>query len=503
MKSKTIYANNLKLRHTLDDMALKKYMGLENSLGLDHGSIIRRLQQILLMELLSVFWDNPGFDEKKFFYQNDNIAYQKNGDTFTCKVNSKVIVKNVIIFLKNSIQLFAYFFRFNPKTKDTYSIAELWAFENQTVSDLKHPNHFYNSGFLAEWAQSKVIVGLPHDRELGKVATSKNPLKYLAKKENRGMLAAASFFYEQTTIFFELFFQALKKQELFFLFPDLSYLALIKYFNRQGLLKNYAVSNSYFISQNLSIFALKDRKHATQLLFYSSNLKELQTKDTDDFADLPHCYYLFGDVAYCWNKELEHWIQVTNPQMKTKIVGTYLPWLNRQPTSAPHTHFTVILFDNPPLVKSILKKAIGRDEAYNSLTTAVSFLQDSINSIRELEVALGVKCEIKLKSKRKSPYLIAEYFDYIDTLKKVEIMDVEDDLFPIINSSNLCICIPFTSVAYIASSINIDSVYYDPTSKVELNILLDPKMSFASSQQELKTILASRMTSFKEQLLGK
>ena len=103
---------------------------------------------------------------------------------------------------------------------------------------------------------------------------------------------------------------------------------------------------------------------------------------------------------------------------------------------------------------------------YRSNNCAKRFLLDVVSLVEDFQ-----NIEIYFKTKRvlNSKYHSKTYIDLIETLKKIERLNLIDggcSPFRLIKSTDLSISIPFTSTALIGKHMNKPSCFYDP-----LNIL--------------------------------
>ena len=488
-----VYKNNLKLQLTLDTIEKSEYVDLALSLGLRKDAITKRLQQILLHQLVGIFDRHPDFNHEKIRFKNDKISFSKESKHLRITPSFSHLLSLVGLYLFNIFRYTLYFFLSKKDVPGIYSVVELWGFEKQVLQDIQFEENFFTAGPISEIHDTQIILGQPHDHRDNGIIISRNPLKTLARLECRGKIKAFHFFIQNISLFFKLFWASLRNPEIFLLFPDFSYLYLVQYFDQSGILKNYLSSNSTLEAQSLAAFGLEKRKFKNIMFFYSINSKEFKLKSAKNYVDLPHSRYIAADLAYCWNSENVEWVKAMNSKIETKIIGASMPWLNRYKSKIPTDHFVITLFDSPPLLKSVLKRVLGREEYYYSKDTSINFVQDIIAVTEELEKETGSRIELRLKSKRKNPNLEPEYFNFLDSNTRLKLWHHEDDLYEVMAHSHLCLCIPFTSVGYIASSVEKMSIYYDPTNSLEMNFKLDPGMSFVSTKTSLKEEIKNKL----------
>ena len=102
-----------------------------------------------------------------------------------------------------------------------------------------------------------------------------------------------------------------------------------------------------------------------------------------------------------------------------------------------------------------------------------------------------------LKHKRKSVLNAHSqtYSDFVSKLSRdsenLDLISPTENLYSLIESSNICISIPYTSTAYVADYLCKPSIYFDPTTELLPSYEPGENLHFASGRMELKSILSS------------
>ena len=81
--------------------------------------------------------------------------------------------------------------------------------------------------------------------------------------------------------------------------------------------------------------------------------------------------------------------------------------------------------------------------------------------------------------------------------KFIRVLNQDDNLFSIIRNSNLVISIPFSSPSYIAKTINIKSIFYDPTDTIRNNKFKNKGINFISDKILLKQFIGGLVSKYK------
>ena len=222
-------------------------------------------------------------------------------------------------------------------------------------------------------------------------------------------------------------------------------------------------NNSDYLSRPLWSYLHKNL--STYFYFYSTNYKNLK-------PSMPYFTYGFKNANwpfyYLWSishlKELQ--LKKTN-SFKYKIISSPISFSdNSHFINKPNTK-TISLFNVQPLAKEyLIDYSLDHHDYYFNENNLISFYKILISFIENL----GIKCFIK--EKRLNNRVSNDYINYINHIKKlsfIEYVPEECSTLKVIKSSNLVISIPYSSPSIIAKSLNVKSIYFDPTNKLIAN----------------------------------
>ena len=120
----------------------------------------------------------------------------------------------------------------------------------------------------------------------------------------------------------------------------------------------------------------------------------------------------------------------------------------------------------------------------------IAFIGDIVDTVKNLELETGRKIRIHLKPKRERHVKNdSTYLDLISNLSKnsrgIRIIKPDENMYKMISESNLSIVIPYSSPAYVADSLGVPSIYFDPTKKLIPGYEETDNILFASGKNDL------------------
>ena len=146
----------------------------------------------------------------------------------------------------------------------------------------------------------------------------------------------------------------------------------------------------------------------------------------------------------------------------------------------------ITIFDIQPFRATLYKDTVHLDNYYQPPISNL-FISDIINS------KLNNEYKIYLKSKRDIKNKISPVYKYfLDNLKNSNALDIYDydySLKDILNNSKIIISMPYTSVAFVGKSLDIKSIYYDPTESVSYDEISSGGVPLISGKNNLQNWL--------------
>ena len=131
--------------------------------------------------------------------------------------------------------------------------------------------------------------------------------------------------------------------------------------------------------------------------------------------------------------------------------------------------FQIALFDVPALSDEVMLDC-GQTSNFFDIKNLQNFINDIVTIKQRVEMINKISISIILKTKRQyTKSYLKKYFEFLFQLESKKILKIappDVNMFDLIASSNLIIAYPFTAPAYVAESLGVQSIYYDPTGEV-------------------------------------
>jgi polysaccharide biosynthesis PFTS motif protein len=280
-------------------------------------------------------------------------------------------------------------------------------------------------------------------------------------------------------------FYCIRHPFLWLFWKDFTEHSIVKELNSKGILNGVVYTNSNMNTEPLWATDLCGRKFKTSIALYSLNMFTLRGKKSL-IRDAPPPIFglLRSDEMFIWLPECEKILRNEGLKIKTRVAPPIL-WLYSEPLKKTiHSHkFNISLYDVTP------GKFIDSD-FYYSFEIMKEFTASVINAVKRVNNDYG--CEIQIFHKYKRPPIRGvhddRYIDYIDAVS------TESNIFTSVNNTNvydllsrtdLSIVAPYSSVAYIASDLKINSVFYDPLSLLVKDYIETPYINFIDNENDL------------------
>ncbi len=354
------------------------------------------------------------------------------------------------LFSKSTNKLKSEYYYFNNIEGDLFKFDE--------ISDLSIFNR------LKETSDKKLLIA--HDYEKSKIMKHKNNsffyIKYpfpLLSSFNEYI----SFIYCYFKILLISFFCLITgKLSYLILFEELLKSSIIKISNKNSVASKYFFNNSYPAYRPIWTYEAELLKSQIYFYFYSTNNNFIQTKFS--YEKYPSWWINMSWPNYLvWTYNQKKFIEKCTIDFKNiSVIG---PILNNS-FSKIHVNEgrkIISIFDVQPFRKSLFRDTIHLNDFYQPPISNI-FISDIVNS------NLNANYSIYLKQKRDIKNLVNPvYKNYLKFLLKKKIINIYNydvSILSIIKASELIICMPYTSVAYIANHLKKKSIYYDPSGEV-------------------------------------
>jgi len=265
--------------------------------------------------------------------------------------------------------------------------------------------------------------------------------------------------------------------------------------DKAGMIEAVVFTNSNYANQPM--WARVRRRYETNMVWYSQNAHPFVMKGDHFSADLPNYRYMQVDAHWVWTDGFRQYLTERAGRMqRVEVVGPVMWCLPSDTNRHTASTFRIAVFDVTPFSEAYAE-SIGLLESYYSSTTAKCFLGDILQTAREISDAIGRKCTIRLKHKRH--YSISHDRGYIEQVRdsveqgEVELIPFDINIYEFLSQCDVAVVIPNSSPAYIASFLQIPSIYFDPTMAMQPNFETAPNIYFASGKDELKQRLLQFM----------
>ncbi len=257
--------------------------------------------------------------------------------------------------------------------------------------------------------------------------------------------------------------------------------------DRSGMIEAVVFTNSNYSIQ--PIWARAPRTYESHMVWYSQNVVPFVMR-ADGFAkDLPNYRYMQLDAHWVWTDGFRQYLQLRGGRsQRVEVVGPvmwYLPQLvGRQSTP----NFNIAVFDITP-ISDAYAESIGLLANYYCPKNAIDFLTGVLEAVARLGKSELIECAVNLKHKRHyssthDKGYIAEVSSRIEQ-GEINLIPFDINIYKFIADSDAVIVMPNSSPAYIATTLGVSSIYFDPTMEMQPTFEEAPNISFASGSDAL------------------
>jgi polysaccharide biosynthesis PFTS motif protein len=200
-------------------------------------------------------------------------------------------------------------------------------------------------------------------------------------------------------------------------------------------------------------------------LFYAASYSQYETKYGVPPPELGFASMTWPKL-YMWNNEYANWTERLFKNSYTKIIKTDNIWYSDEKliVNFDKKQKHIILFDVPPAKLSSLLP-MGNYPLYRTYKNSITFLEDIYKWATDNNYVILWK-----KKRDKSIHSNIRYWSFCDSFEVrpgVLAIDSNVSAYKLIKEfGGPVISAPFTSTAFIASELNIKSIFYDPTESI-------------------------------------
>ena len=262
-----------------------------------------------------------------------------------------------------------------------------------------------------------------------------------------------------------------------FLRGDFSHALLLKEYpllylsKKSNFGKKYFFHNSTHIFRPLWTYEAENKGAEIILYFYSTNNEFLKfEKGRIKNFDFPQ--FMSWNHFFVWNSFQANYVKDYLPEVKVSVVGSI--WFESSGKIFPKLDSSkkiISIFDFQPFTEERYQ-LLGFPDRYMTSEVSKKFQNDIYEVFKKKDVL------VVLKRKREAlSYNDQSYIDFVNDLyssKRFIQIDPGFSATKLIEKSFLTINFPMTSTANISRERNINTIYYDPISKVDKR---DPSLS--------------------------
>jgi polysaccharide biosynthesis PFTS motif protein len=393
----------------------------------------------------------------------------------------KIIFSFIIIFFT----LFS-FFKFKNNSINIYLNTDLNVEINKNINH-KKINIF--EWVIAKFKINKKVYFFHNIKNINKKKIIKKEYSLIYKKNNIVSIFYFNdlklYFYTIVKIFLFLLICIFKSKKNYLIFLD----EIFYYFlfnNKKKVFDLVFFDNSNFGFRPLWTFLNESiQKNSVHFFFYSTNNYSLSQFITEEkhYETLPIKLINWPNYIF-WNEKQLKWFKtITNKKFNCRIIEPGI--FEGKNLLIKKTNFKrLIIFDVAPKNNFEISTLINPYNIYN-FDYCMSFLNNIFEFTNKLEI------EVFLKTKRNSllrgdPMYCknVKKFQNEKKIKKLILGNVSAE--SIIKHSDAVICIPFTSAALVAETMNVKSIYYDPTGRLNSNFNMSMRTPLIKNKLSLK-----------------
>lgn len=248
---------------------------------------------------------------------------------------------------------------------------------------------------------------------------------------------------------------------------DFAYTAISNELDRRSLIGGVIYTTSNYNSQPLWVRGLRNSK--THLVWYAQNFKPIAYVTDTIVAEFPSARWIRVDTHWVWTQAFASFLRTMGHRGSIEVVGPIVWYLPEVKVPSRDT-ISIVIFDISPFSDQVALEAGGYITNYNNANNLFNFIRTIISLKPRLEEVFELPVTFKLKTKRgfHAKY-DSEYFDYLNQLHTsgvITLVDHSSNIYSLISSSHLAVVYPFSSPAYISETVNVPSIYYDPTGSI-------------------------------------
>jgi len=394
-------------------------------------------------------------------------------DTGCVSMNLRQWMKNTFYFITHwSFCLISIVFSYNKSSTYTnvklvYGVGDEAMFDNG--SDQRFLDYIKHGPIKILDGSNHLLVESSFDGQsssTSKVTYCKKPLISLLGMVKLSFLDRNLLLLSHILLFFSYFFAIIRLPQLSLLGRDFAYSSIFTTLDKKNLISSVIQTCSNYTEQPVWMRGSTYAK--IHMIWYAQAWKSIIYKSDYLESVRPNLRWIRVDTHWVWTNSFSNYLKALGLSDDIKVVGPIV-WQLPELTSPKSDKLKIGVFDSSPFSDDIALKH-GQITNYHHPSKLFSFIRGIVSLKDSLENNFKRPVTYSFKTKRGHTKLYdKDYFDYLGVLYKACVIDLVDprvNIYYLISSCHIVIAYPFTSVAYVAESLNIPCVYYDPTDSI-------------------------------------
>jgi polysaccharide biosynthesis PFTS motif protein len=355
--------------------------------------------------------------------------------------------------------------------------------------------HFCRNGLIDPLANPRLLIIQGPQNKISlsdpSIIYAVEPIRALIQCCKFSFSERGKLLFSHIFLLFNFIFLSLISPLMVLLNRDLAFLSCIRFLDRHNLIESVVITDSNFSLQPLWMREPANRNFRVHSVHYSQNSKPHVYAHDNVAACLPEHKHVRVDEHWVWTHGYKSHLQELGHEGSIHVVGPILFYLPPFPGPLPpqSNEIVIAVFDVTP-VHYTKARDLGIINNYYSTDHVIQFIDEIVEVCRHVESVCKGSVRVCLKHKRQFVEGVHDrrYKDHIESLvsqEQIDIIDHSTNLYSLLSTSDLSISIPYTSVAYVANELELDSIYFDPTQELLPSHEPTPYIHFASGAGEL------------------
>lgn len=302
---------------------------------------------------------------------------------------------------------------------------------------------------------------------------------------------------EHGKVFFVFWFSILKQPIISIIGRDLAYHPLTDSLNRRHLIESIVVTNSNYSAQPLWMSSLPNRCYQTHMVWYAQNTVPIVYQDAPAQLTVPNYRHLMVDTSWVWTSGYGEYLRSLNPTSDVKVVGPIVWQMPEFTNDHSDNELIVTIFDVTPVNDSFANE-LGLYGNYYSADNMIKFIDQVMLVMNKIRPNIEANIRVMLKHKRghhsrHSHEYISHVNNYIES-SQITVVPFNENIYKVVAQSAMVIVVPYSSPAYIADTLSIPAIFFDPTESVFPAYEQSTNLRFISSDIELERVSLDILT---------